>query len=56
MIEPVRTFYGRTKGLHRERETVVVQQTWWRCTECNKYFQRKEEADRHARREHMDKK
>lgn len=54
MIEAVRTFFGRSYGDHTNRHTKVVEHTWWRCTECDKYFQRKEEADRHARREHGD--
>ncbi len=54
MIEPVRTMYGTTRGLHEEKQTRVIEQTWWRCTECDKYFKRREEADRHDRREHSD--
>jgi uncharacterized C2H2 Zn-finger protein len=52
VIEPIRTLFGRSYGDHTNRRTTVVEQTWWRCTECDKYFQRKEEAERHARREH----
>lgn len=54
MIEPVRTMYGTVRGDHANRQTKVVEQIWWRCTECDRYFKRREDADRHDRREHSD--
>jgi len=56
MIEPVRTMYGTVIGDHSNKRTKVVEQTWWRCTLCEKYFKRHEEADRHSRREHSESK
>ena len=54
MIEPILTMYGTTRGLHTDRQTRVIEQVWWRCIKCDKYFKRREDAERHARREHSD--
>jgi len=38
MIEAIRTFFGRLRGLHGNRKTIVVEGRIWRCTKCNTIF------------------
>ena len=51
MIEAIRTFFGRTKGLHGNRKTVVAEATAWRCTLCGKVFLTTREGEAHERKD-----
>jgi hypothetical protein len=48
MIEAIRTFFGRTKGIHQDKTTVVAQGTAWYCTECRLVFLTKAAGDQHS--------
>ena len=45
MIERIRTFFGRVKGLHPYTKTVVSESTMWRCKVCGNIFKTKEEGN-----------
>ena len=47
MIEAIRTFFGRVRGQHREKETVVVEGQLWRCTQCQMIFITKSAGEQH---------
>ena len=47
MIQQIRTFYGRTKGLKGDKETVVVQGIAWLCLKCGKVFTNKRLSEIH---------
>ena len=47
MLEAIRTFFGRVRGLHGERSTVVEQGFVWRCTQCNLIFLTRTIAEKH---------
>ena len=47
MIEAIRTFWGKVRGLRGERRTVVEQGTLWRCTKCNTIFITKSAGEQH---------
>jgi len=47
MIEAIRTFFGRVRGLHGDRSTVVEQGFVWRCTQCNLIFLTRTNAEQH---------
>jgi hypothetical protein len=47
MIEQIRTFMGKLRGLRGERQTVVEQGTMWRCTSCNMIFITKSAGEQH---------
>jgi hypothetical protein len=38
MLEKIRTFFGRVRGQHAEKQTIVVEGDLWRCTECKMLF------------------
>lgn len=48
MLERIRTFFGRTKGTHQDKTTVVAQGTAWYCTECGLVFITKTAGDQHS--------
>jgi hypothetical protein len=48
MIEKIRTFFGRTKGIHQDKTTVVAQGTAWYCTECRLVFVTKSASNNHS--------
>jgi hypothetical protein len=48
MIEKIRTFFGNTKGIHRDKTTIVAQGTAWYCTECRLVFVTKLAGDQHS--------
>jgi ribosomal protein S27E len=48
MLESIRTFFGRTKGLHQDKQTVIVEARAWRCTKCGKVFLNQEEGKAHV--------
>ena len=47
MIQQIRTFYGRTKGLHGNRQTTVDQGIAWLCLKCGKVFTNKRLSEIH---------
>lgn len=48
MLEPIKAFFGRVKGLHPNTKTVVAESTMWRCKVCGNIFNSKEEGDLHG--------
>ncbi len=48
MLERIRTFFGREKGTHPNKSTVVAQGTAWYCTECRLVFVTKQAGDTHS--------
>ena len=48
MIEKIRTFFGRLRGQHQNKQTVVVEGQLWRCTECKMVFVTQVAAKSHA--------
>jgi hypothetical protein len=53
MLEAIRTFFGRVRGQHREKETVVVEGQLWRCTKCHLIFTTKSAGEQHDCRERI---
>ena len=47
MLEAIRTFFGRVRGQHTEKETVVVEGQLWRCTKCKLIFITKSAGEQH---------
>jgi hypothetical protein len=47
MIQQIRTFYGRTKGLHGDKKTIVTQGVAWLCVNCGKVFTNKRLSEIH---------
>jgi len=47
MLEAIRTFWGKVRGLRGERQTIVEQGTMWRCTQCLLIFPTKKAGDDH---------
>lgn len=48
MLKHIRTFFGRTKGIHQDKETIVSQGSAWYCTECKLVFLTKQAGDQHS--------
>ena len=48
MLERIRTFFGRTKGVHQDKETIVSQGSAWYCTECKLVFITKAAGAQHS--------
>ena len=48
MLEPIRAFFGRIKGLHPNARTVVSESMMWRCKVCGKIFNSMEEGNIHG--------
>jgi hypothetical protein len=48
MLEPIRAFFGRIKGLHPNARTVVSESTMWRCKVCGNIFNSEEEGNIHG--------
>lgn len=53
MLEAIRTFFGRVRGQHREKETVIVEGQLWRCTKCHLIFTTKSAGEQHDCRERI---
>lgn len=53
MLEAIRTFFGRVRGLHGERKTIVEQGLVYRCTKCNLLFLTKSAGEQHDCRERL---
>jgi hypothetical protein len=51
MLEQIRTFFGRIKGLRGDRETIIRQTMMWRCTKCHMVFLTKSAGEQHDCRE-----
>ena len=49
MLEAIRTFFGRVRGLHGDRQTIVEQGQLWRCTKCNLLFITKSSGEDHVK-------
>ena len=47
MIEAIRTFWGKLRGLHGNRQTVIEQGTLYRCTKCQLIFLTKSAGEQH---------
>jgi rubrerythrin len=47
VLEAIKTFWGKVRGLHGERSTIVEQGFVWRCTECNHVFLTRTTAEQH---------
>jgi hypothetical protein len=47
MLEEIKTFFGKLRGLHGQRKVVVEQGNLWRCTKCHFIFLTKEEGEKH---------
>ena len=47
MLERIRTFFGREKGTHPNKATIVAQGSAWYCTECRLVFLTKQAGDKH---------
>jgi hypothetical protein len=48
MIEPIRAFFGKIRGLRGDRQTIINQTMMWRCTVCGEMFKTKEEGNIHG--------
>jgi len=48
MIETIRTFFGKLRGQHQNKETVIVEGKLWRCTDCKTLFMTEHAAKDHA--------
>jgi len=46
-VELIRTFFGKTRGQHENKRTVVTESVAWRCTNCGQIFLKKFEASEH---------
>ena len=53
MLEVVRTFWGKVRGLRGERRTVVEEGQLWRCTECKLIFVSKSAGEEHDCKERL---
>lgn len=47
MIEAIRTFFGRLRGVHSDRKVIVEEGRLWHCTKCRLLFVTKQEAEKH---------
>ena len=48
MLKRIRTFFGREKGMHPNKSTIVAQGSAWYCTECRLVFVTKLGGDQHS--------
>jgi hypothetical protein len=47
MIETIKTFFGRLRGLRGDRQVVMVEGLVWRCTKCHHIFLTEATAKEH---------
>ena len=47
MLEAIKTFFGKVRGSHGERRTVVQEGLVWRCTKCYLVFTTKLAGEQH---------
>ena len=48
MLEAIKTFFGKVRGSHGERRTVVQENLVWRCSNCYLIFLTKSAGDDHT--------
>jgi len=48
MIEMIRTFFGKLRGQHGAKQTIVEEDRLWRCTDCKMVFLMADAAKRHV--------
>lgn len=53
MLEAIRTFFGKLRGEHGNRKTIVEQGLVYRCTKCNLLFLTKLAGEQHDCRERL---
>jgi len=47
MIEVIKTFFGKLRGIYGERRVVVEQGLLWKCTKCGLIFLNRKEGEKH---------
>jgi len=47
VLEMIKTFWGRVRGMHGDRRIEVVEGLIWRCKECEFVFLTKANAEAH---------
>jgi predicted nucleotidyltransferase len=47
MLEAIRTFFGRVRGQHAEKQTIVVEGELYRCTKCKMIFLNRVAGEKH---------
>ena len=47
MLEKIRTFFGKVRGQHAEKCTIVVEGDLWRCTKCKMLFLNRVAGEQH---------
>jgi hypothetical protein len=53
VLETIRTFFGKVRGLYGERKTIVQQGVLYRCTKCYLIFTTKTAGEQHDCRERI---
>jgi len=48
MLERIRTFFGKVRGQHAHKTTIVEQGSAWYCTDCRLVFITKVAGDKHS--------
>jgi len=38
VLEKIKTFFGRVRGQHSNKETIIVESCAWRCLICGQIF------------------
>ena len=47
MLEKIKTFFGRVRGQHAEKRTIVVEGELYRCTKCKMIFLNRVAGEQH---------
>jgi hypothetical protein len=47
MLEQIKTFFGKLRGLHGQRKVIVEEGLLWKCTKCGLIFLNKKEGEKH---------
>lgn len=53
MLERIRTFFGKVRGQHAHKKTIVEEGTLYRCTKCHLIFTTKSAGEQHDCRERL---
>lgn len=48
VIEKIRTFFGKVRGQHENKRTVVVESVAWYCAKCKQVWLDRDEAYFHT--------
>jgi hypothetical protein len=48
MIDKIRTLFGRIRGGHGSKQTIMTEACAWRCRKCSTIFLDEEEAKQHS--------